>query len=345
MLKCKITKLAETIYPLIHADIPVMIKGPTGVGKSAVINTEVMTRIKTDYGQGSHIHDIRLSTKDVVDGTGIPLVDRDKMATTWTRPAFVPDEDDEMHVMFFDEFGHANVQLQQMSYQLVLDRTCGGYPLPKKNRIILGSNTREDGGGDNKMLKPLENRMAHITVEVDEPGLLEKMKVWDWDKRLISFLTMRPEMIHKVDANHPAFPTPRSLENFNKVLKDSDTMGLDQRELAKVLENAAIAILGEGCARQFNTFLGHLTAGLPRMADILADPMKAKVPADPHYQYVIAGSITRNLSTKNAGVLAKYLGRLSPDVASMAAHDAMARDNTLQANAALKALVLDGSGK
>jgi len=36
----------------------------------------------------------------------------------------------------------------------------------------------QDGGGDNKMLKPLENRMAHVTVENDAPGLIEKMKIW-----------------------------------------------------------------------------------------------------------------------------------------------------------------------
>ena len=32
MLKCKITKLADTILPLVLADVPVMIYGPTGVG-------------------------------------------------------------------------------------------------------------------------------------------------------------------------------------------------------------------------------------------------------------------------------------------------------------------------
>jgi hypothetical protein len=345
MLKCKITQLADVAYPLIHADIPVMIKGPTGVGKSAVINTEIMTRIRTDFGDSSMLHDIRLSTKDIVDGTGMPLIDREKMATYWTRPAFVPEDDGEMHVMFFDEFGHANVQLQQMSYQLVLDRSCGGYKLPKHNRIILGSNTREDGGGDNKMLKPLENRMAHIQVEVDEMGFIEKTKNWGWDKRLIAFLQLRPELIHKVDTNHPSFPTPRSLENFNKVLKDNDGTGLDPKTLKAVLENAARAILGEGFAHQFSTFLDRITAGLPKIADILSDPLKAKMPQDAHFQWLIAGTISRNMNAKNAATFAKYLGRMSADIASMCVHDAMARDRMLADIPALKELLLEGSGK
>lgn len=344
MLKCKITKLAETIYPLIHADIPVRILGPTGVGKSAVMNTEIMTRIRTDFGE-STLHDIRLSTKDIVDGTGMPLIDREEMATFWTRPAFVPKDDGNMHVMFFDEFGHANVQLQQMTYQVVLDRACGGYPLPKKNRVILGSNTRTDGGGDNKMLKPLENRMAHVEVEVDEPGFIEKTKVWGWDKRLIAFLQLRPELIHKVDANHPAFPTPRALENFNRVLRDTEAMKLEGQPLKTVLQNAAVAILGEGFERQFSAFLDRLTAGLPKIADILADPMKAKLPNDQHFQFLIGGAISRNLTAKNAAQFAKYLGRLSPDIASMCVHDAFGRDKSLKSIDALNKLLLEGSGK
>jgi len=345
MLKCKITQLADVVYPLIHANIPVMIKGPTGVGKSAVINTEIMSRIRTDFGQASRLHDIRLSTKDIVDGTGMPLIDREKMATYWTRPAFVPEDDGEMHVMFLDEFGHANVQLQQMSYQLVLDRSCGGYPLPKKNRIILGSNTREDGGGDNKMLKPLENRMAHIQVEVDEMGFIELIKKWGWDKRLIAFLNLRPELIHKVDPNHPSFPTPRSLENFNKVLQDPALAHLDPKPLKSVLESAARSILGEGFAHQFSTFLDRITAGLPKIADILADPTKAKMPADAHFQWLIAGTISRNMNAKNAPAFAKYLARMSPDIASMCVHDAISRDRALGDVVSLKALLLEGSGK
>lgn len=342
MLKCKITKLAETVYPLIHADIPVRIVGPTGVGKSAIIKTDIATKIETDFGS-CVMHDIRLSTKDIVDGTGMPLIDREKMATYWTRPAFVPEDDGRMHLMFFDEFGHANAQLQQMTYQIVLDRACGGYPLPKKNRVILGSNTRTDGGGDNKMLKPLENRMAHIEVEVDEPGFIEWTKEHGWDKRLIAFLKLRPELVHKVDPNHPAFPTPRALENFNKVLRDTE--GTDPKLLKTILGNAAVAILGDGFARQFETFLDRLTAGLPKISEILADPMGAKVPSDHHFQWLMSGTIARNLTAKNAGSFAKYLGRLSPDLASMAAHDAFQRDNSLRNIKALNELLLEGSGK
>jgi len=339
MLKVKITKLADTVLPLVFADVPVMIYGPTGVGKSSIIKNEVLPAIVKEYGT-SILHDTRLSTKDIVDGTGMPIIDKDNRATYWTRPAFIPQEDGNMHVMFYDEFGHASVQLQQMAYSLVLDRGLGGFPLPNKNRVLLASNTRTDGGGDNKMLKPLENRMAHVSVEPDAPGLIEKMKIWGWDPRLVAYLTLRPDDIHKVSQTDPAFPTPRSLESFNKVLKN---LSMDSSKA--VLENNAQAILGDGFSRQFMTFINNLAAGLPKMGDILANPSKAKVPTDPHYQYVVASAVAKNIDLKNASKFAEYLSRLTPDIRSMAAHEAMARDTSLKSNKDLASLVQEAVDK
>ena len=335
MLKCKITKLADTIWPLVKADIPTMIYGPTGVGKSSVIGHDLVAMIEAEYGD-TVFHDIRLSTKDIVDGTGMPIIDKDEMATFWTRPAFIPADDGKMHVFLFDEFGHASVQLQQMSYSLVLDRALGGYKLPKRHRILLASNTRTDGGGDNKMLKPLENRMAHVTVENDAPGLIEKMKAWGWDSRLVAFLTLRPGEIHNVAPNDPSFSTPRSLEMFNKVLK---SLPVDVK--STVLENMAQAVCGEGFTRQFMTFITNLGANLPKIPEILANPSNAKVPTDPHFQYVVASAVAKNIDDKNASKFAVYLHRLMPDIRSMAAHDAIARDGSLKSNKDIKGLILE----
>ena len=339
MLKVKVTKLADAVMPLLHADVPFVVYGPTGVGKSSIMRNEVVPALEKAYGPVV-FHDIRLSTKDIVDGTGMPIIDKDERATFWTRPAFIPKEDGKMHFFFCDEFGHASVQLQQMAYSLVLDRGLGGFSLPKNNRVALASNTRTDQGGDNKMLKPLQNRLAHLSVEPDAPGLIEKMKIWGWDPRLVAYLTLRPEDIHKVSDADPAFPTPRSLERFNDVLKK-----LPPETNKVTLENMAQAVLGDGFSRQFMTFITNLAAGMPKMQDILANPSKAKVPSDPHYQYVVASAVAKNIDRKTATRFAEYLSRLMPDIRSMAAHDAISRDPGLKNVKELASLVLEGSGK
>lgn len=347
MLKCKITAMADTAWPLIHANVPLRIVGPTGVGKSAIIKHDLMPKIEKEFGP-SVLHDIRLSTKDIVDGTGMPVIDKEARATFWTRPAFIPADDGKMHVMFFDEFGHANPQLQQMAYSIVLDRALGGYSLPKNNRIILASNTREDGGGDNKMLKPLENRMGHMQVEPDEPGFIEKTKEWGWNRYLIAFLTTRPGEAYRVDPNNCAFPTPRSLDMLNNALASVFTIlgpiQEDDKNNPKrltMIEQATTMIVGEGFSRAFTSFVKNLMAKLPKMSEILQDPENARIPADPHMQYTVAAAIGKNMRANNADKFAAYLARLSPDVASMAVHDALSRESSLENNKSLKKLLLD----
>jgi hypothetical protein len=190
------------------------------------------------------------------------------------------------------------------------------------------------------MLKPLENRMAHVTVENDAPGLIEKMKQWGWDSRLVAFLTLRPGEIHNVSQTDPAFSTPRSLEMLNNTLRK---LPVDVKNTT--LENITQAIAGDGFTRQFMTFITNLGANLPKIPEILANPSKAKVPNDPHFQYVVASAIAKNIDLKTATKFAEYLARLMPDIRSMAAHDAIARDPSLADNKDLKGLVLEGSSK
>ena len=107
----------------------------------------------------------------------------------------------------------------------------------------------------------------------------------------------------------------------------------------------AQAICGDGFTRQFMTFITNLGAGLPKIPEILANPAKAKVPDDPHFQYVVASAIAKNIDHKTASKFAEYLARLMPDIRSMAAHDAIARDPSLKNNKDLQALVLEASTK
>jgi hypothetical protein len=333
MHKCKITKLAETVWPNILADIPFVVYGKTGIGKSSVIKNDLVPMIEREYGP-TVFHDTRMGTKQIEDGTGLPVIDKEQMATLWTRPAFVPFDDGKMHVFFYDEAGHATIPVQQMLYSITLDRALGGYAFPKQNRVILATNTRQDGGGDNKFLKPLDNRIDHYEAEIDTAGLIEKMKQWGWDSRLIAFLSLRPGEIHNVSATDPAFPTPRSCEALSKKLKFLPS----ETTKEGVIQNQVEATVGEGFTRQFMTFLKNVTANLPRKAEILANPKTAKVPQDPHFQYVVASMIAKELNHQNADKFCLYLERLMPDIRAGAAHDAIARDSGLRNNEHVKAL-------
>ncbi len=334
MLRCKASQLVEVIWPLVKADIPVFIHGLSGIGKSQMIRTELMPLVTQEYG-ASVLHDFRLSSKDITDGTGIPVVDQKENATIWTRPAFIPKDDGNMHIIFLDEIGHASAQMQHaVGYQLTLDRALGQYKLPRKNRIILALNKREDKGGDNKLMGPFQNRGAHVEVQLDQTGWLEYATTKGLDARLIAFIKLRPELLHKMDENNPAWPSPRSIEMLGRVISEN-------RDNLKSISNAAQSLCGEGFAQQFATFIRDLGAALPKLAEIKANPGRAKVPDDLHHQYVVASAISHHIDKSSVDAWVTYLKRLSPDLASMAAHNAMQRDTALSDNKTLKALVMN----
>ena len=318
MLKCKVGKLAVTVFPLIKEDIPVMLHGRSGIGKSEITGGVLCNMIRAEYGS-CVLHDYRLSSMDTVDMTGVPKVDG--VATIWTRPAVVPEDDGQMHVFFFDEITHASMAVAHAAYQFIHDRKAGDHRLPKKNRILAACNIREDKGGDNKLPKPLENRMAHIQVDLDPKSWQEWANEHKIDPRLCGLIKTRPELLHNMSDN-PAWPSPRAWERVNRILVSGYP--------SDVIQDMATAIVGEGAAMQLVEWLKSLGAGLPRLADILINPTKAKVPTELNHQYVIASAISRNADLKTAEVFSKYLTRLPPDLASMASHDGIQRDPTLK---------------
>lgn len=332
MLECTASNLAETIWPLVKADIPVFIHGLSGIGKSQIIREQLMPMVAKEYGE-SVLHDFRLSSKDTVDGTGMPVIvdEGDAHATKWTRPAFIPKEDNRMHIVFLDEVGHSSVQMQHaVGYQLTLDRALGEFKLPKKNRVILALNTRDAKGGDNKLAKPFENRGAHVLMKHDVKGWIEWAKSRNLDPRLIAFIRLRPAQLHMMDDNQPAWPSPRSVEMLSRVMDAP----------LNVIRDCATATCGKGFAAEFHTFLKDLMAELPTPAQIKADPTGAKVPKETHLQFVVASAISQLITPKDVDIWAKYLARLEADLRSMAAHNAMERDANLKDNPALKKLVM-----
>jgi hypothetical protein len=334
MLKCKISNLVPTIWPLVRADVPVFIHGKTGIGKSEIVNRELMDRMRHEYGP-TVLHDFRLSSKDTVDGTGMPDIDKVERATYWTRPAFIPKDDGKMHLVFLDEVGHASIQMQHVAYQLVRERRLGDFQLPKQNRIVLALNVREDKGGDNKLVKPFEARGAHVTVDLDVNGWAEEMKRRNIDARLIAFIKFRPELLHKLDENNPAFPTPRTIEFVGRVMQHETDV--------RVIQACASAACGEGFSMQFATFLKDLGANIPRLDQIKKDPKGCKVPTDPHHQFVVASAISETMTDKDADIWAIYLARkeFAADLASMAAHNATKRLPELSSVKSLQNLILD----
>ena len=110
----------KSVTTKLPSNISILIKGPTGVGKSFLVR-DVAKHFNLP------LIEARLSTKDEAGMTGIPDFEGSKeagvsyfLATSWYKRAC-----EEPVILFFDEMNRAMPQIMQAAFQVVLDRELG----------------------------------------------------------------------------------------------------------------------------------------------------------------------------------------------------------------------------
>jgi len=113
------------------ADISVLAKGPTGIGKSHIFH-------KIGDTINLPVVDRRLSQMTEGDIIGLPeLVDG---VTRFAPVDWLIRACKEPVVLFFDELNRATIEVQQCAFQIVLDRELNGHKLHPKTRVYAAIN-------------------------------------------------------------------------------------------------------------------------------------------------------------------------------------------------------------
>jgi MoxR-like ATPase len=186
----------------------VMIWGPPGVGKSAVV-------ARVAKQQGLDFIDIRLSQLAPTDLRGLPVP---KNGTSrWFPPEFLPRGG--TGILFLDELNMAPPTMQGVAQQLILDRKVGSYELPDGWLVWAAGNRKEDRASVHDMPAPLANRFLHLEVTADLDSFRRYATNKGLDERIGAFLAFRPQLLHDLDSKRPAWPSPRSWEMANTLLR------------------------------------------------------------------------------------------------------------------------------
>ncbi len=256
-------KLSDIYTALEHftqANLPVFIWGPPGIGKSSVVK-QIATDHKLEF------IDLRLSLLDPTDLKGIPFFDKDNNQAVWASPNFLPNDENSKGILFLDEINTAAPSVQASAYQLVLDRKVGDYSLPKGWSIVAAGNRENDRGVTYRMPPPLANRFVHLEMEVD----FEDWKLWAYevgiDASIIGFLNFDKEKLFDFDPNRneKSFPTPRSWEYIDKILKSN----LSEKLLLESISGA----IGKESSVEFMSFR-KIMDKLPDIDKILTAQIK-----------------------------------------------------------------------
>jgi hypothetical protein len=332
MLPIRPTKLINELLINAKSDIPSMIWGGPGVGKSQIAY-EVARQL------GAKMFELRANLFDPVDVRGglkiVEMTDDDGKGTGEYRtrygvPEDYPDTNYQGPVMLFvDELPNASKATQNALLQLILDKKIGTYVLPPQTVIIAAGNRAIDRAAVNEMPTPVKNRFAHYLLEphIDDWAAWALRK--GVDSTLVGFIRFRPELLNKPDSKENAFPTPRSWEMLNRKLP---SMGADPE--SQVLGTASV--VGDGVAGEFITFRA-VESQMPDIDQIIQHPGTVSVPTETSVLYATCGALAARADDKTFGAILKYADRMQPEYQLITVRDSLSKDISLRGHQAFRA--------
>lgn len=247
--------------------IALLIKGETGVGKSAITHTLAAML-------GLPAIDLRLSLRNEGDMIGLPdqRASAERGVTCFAPPAWLMRACNEPVLLFLDEFNRAEKQVQNAAFQLVLDRSLGEapngepYKLHPETRIVAAINEGMEYSGIEEMDAALGRRFFAVefradfsdwkrwALETDEGGTQTRV-----DRLIVDFLTenvthWNADLSKVVPGS--VFPTPATWHRLSDSLRymdetPSSIAGREMSDVAFYVSCSAVGTTAAGAMRNY----------------------------------------------------------------------------------------------
>lgn len=252
-----------------------MIWGPPGIGKSSIV-------AQTAQAHDLEMIDLRLSQLAPTDLRGLPVADHNDGVSRWYPPEFLPRAG--RGILFLDEVNLAPPAIQGIAQQLILDRRVGSYTVPDEWFIWAAGNRKEDRAAVFDMPAPLANRFLHLVVEPDFESFKAYALAHGIHEHLLAFLSFRPALLHKLDPQQPAWPSPRSWMMANALYR---------------AELDITPVVGLGAASEFSSFVS-IFRRLPDIKEILQGKgQQISFPKEPSLCYAVTAALTMRAASLN----------------------------------------------
>lgn len=282
----------EALSLAIAADLPVLLWGEPGIGKTAVL-----THLAESLGLP--LTTVIASVHEPTDFSGLPIISGDP--ATDGVPMAPPDWAVQLArtgrgLLFLDELSTAPPAVQAALLRLVLERRVGALTLPPGVRIVAAANPRASAADGWELSAPLANRFVHLQWTYDREVVVQGMSGrWPvarlprldpdglgdavaYARRAVrELLTARPSLIHQLPKTEArrggAWASPRTWEMALRLL----AFGTAANASREVLSALVRGVVGDGPGLELMASLTRLD--LPDPETLLADPSNAVLPA------------------------------------------------------------------
>lgn len=231
-------------------------------------------------------------------------------------------------LVVFEEYGQCELDLKKALGQTMLEKRIGQWKMPEGFRMCCLSNMQGGRDAVGRDYDFLINRRAELNYLLSEDNFL----VYGHDTGMLPITMAFSAVPHhnvfggEVPKEQGPFLTPRSLEAVDKLMK---VLISNKVPLADPLVRTMVASeIGMGAGHQYMA-LATLGNELPKIDDIIKNPMGTKVPTKVDQQMYVVFLMADRADRKNIDALTQYLGRLPSDMSVAFYRNALLRDKSL----------------
>ncbi|MFE4972438.1 AAA family ATPase [Kitasatospora sp. NPDC056651] len=294
----------EALTLAVAADLPVLLWGEPGIGKTAALNQLAealelpLTTVIASVHEPSDFSGLPVLGDDPAQ-QGVPMAPPD-WAVRLVRAG--------RGLLFLDELSTAPPAVQAALLRLVLERRIGTLRLPPGVRIVAAANPRSSAADGWELSAPLANRFVHLQWAHDHEVVVRGLGgVWPvatlprLDPRALpeavalarravcGLLTARPELVHRLPTTEArrggSWPSPRSWDMTLRLIAFATAAGSD-REVVSLLVRGTV---GDGPGLELMAHMDRMD--LPDPEDLLADPARAELPARGDLRQVVLDGV------------------------------------------------------
>ncbi len=327
----KVERILDTVF---KARVPVILWGPPGVGKTAIVG-HIASRMRAEL-LCPHVRAPEDLALPVLEGGSVSI-----RPIAEFRRAVELGEQGRPAIIFVDELSTLPPAVQAAILRFLDSGRVGEYQIPHSVWRVAAGNPPEQAAGGWDLAAPTANRLLHLEFRLDPMKWAAEFPtywgaapvipdipsdIWARARALVSaFIRARPALLLQVPREESqrgrAWPSPRSWDMASRVLAAAELEGLPSDGVLELVSGA----VGEGAALEFLNWLRALD--LPDPEEILSGPERFQLPERGDKAFAVLAAVVAaavsNLTPERWvaawRVLARAADQGAPDVAAAAA--------------------------